>query len=87
MPVQATDHFSCSVLTIKAPSYYKCDNQLYLSVIQLLSVIYSMTDFSIREKKNLVKDLFILKRVQGCCFPWNTMDDESVTVANEETLK
>ena len=86
--MQASDQLSCSVLTIKKPSYYKCDNQSYLSVIQLLSINYSVTRFSTREKNDLVKDPFISKReFRDVVFLWSAVDEESVTVVNAGTLK
>lgn len=86
--MQAGDQLSCSVLTIKKPSYYKCDNQSYLSVLQLLTINYSVTRFSTREKNDLVKDPFISKReFRDVVFLWSAVDEESVTIVNAGTLK
>lgn len=88
--MQASDQLSCSVLTIKKKpnSYYKYDNQSYLSIIQLLSINYSVIHFSTREKNNLVKDLFISKRERrDVVFLWSAVDEKSVTVVNAGTLK
>lgn len=83
--MQASDQLSCSVLTIKKSSYYKCDSQSYLSVIQLLSINYTVTHFSTKEKHNPAKDLFNSKgEFRDVVYLWSTMD---ATVLNAGTLK